>query len=72
MRTAATPVLHHPLGRPVDSLARLTKGWLPDGLPGRLSDSQIAGKHPSVIDRRSYRATAGTIRRGTCRAYYRL
>ena len=28
-------------------------GWLPDRLPGRLSDSQIAGKHPFGIDRLS-------------------
>ena len=30
--------------------------WLPDRLPGRLSDSQIAGKHPSGADRRACRA----------------
>ena len=35
-------------------LARLR--WLPDRLPGRLSDSQIAGKRPSGVDRRSCRA----------------
>ena len=34
------------------SLARLTR-WLPDGLPGRLSGSQIAEKHPSGVDRRA-------------------
>ena len=44
--------------------------WLPDGLPGRLSDSQIHVKHPSVIDRRSLsRKPAGATRRGTCGAY---
>ena len=31
-------------------------GWLHDGLPGRLSDSQIAGKRPSGEDRRACRA----------------
>ena len=30
--------------------------WLPDDLPARLSHSEIAVKHPSAIDRRSYRA----------------
>ena len=39
-------------------------------MPGRLSDSQIAGKHPSAIDRRSLsRVPAGATRKGTCRAY---
>ena len=69
-------VFHDPLERPV----RLTGSpdwWLTDRLPGRLSDSQIAGKHPSVIDRQSLsRKPAGAPRRGKtepkigCRKFY--
>ena len=50
------PVFHHSLGRPVRLTGWPDSSWLPGGLPGRLSDSQIAGKHPSVIDRQSCRA----------------
>ena len=38
-------------------MARLTQVGLPDRLPGRLHAAWIAGKHPSVIDRQSCRAT---------------
>ena len=51
-----TRVFHGPLGRPVRLTGWPDSGVLPDRLPGRLSDSQIAGKHPSGADRRSCRA----------------
>ena len=51
-------VSHDPLERTVGLTGWPNLGWgLPDRLPGRLSDSQIAGKHPSVINRQSCRAT---------------
>ena len=56
MRTRPQPVFSTtPQNALQDSLARLTR-WLPDGLPGRLSGSQIAEKHPSGVDRRACRA----------------
>ena len=56
MRTRPQPVFSTtPQNALQDSLARLTR-WLPDRLPGRLSGSQIAEKHPSGVDRRACRA----------------
>ena len=46
-------VFQHPIERPVRLSGSPASSWLPDRLPGRLSDSQIAGKHPSGIDRLS-------------------
>ena len=48
-------VFQHPIGRHV-RLPSSPDSWPLDGLPGRLSDAQIAGKHPSEVDRRACRA----------------
>ncbi len=58
MRTRCRPCFHDPLGRPLRLTGRPdSEVVVPDGLLERLTDPQIAGKHPSVIDRHSCRAT---------------